>query len=304
MSDKTGAGIELSQLRLLQLIFETKNLTRAGERAGLTQSAVSHALKKLRHSFNDSLVIRQGNKLVLTPRAESLRGPLQRWLNDFERTILVQEQFEPHHSDHTFHVATSDLVEQVLAPSLIQHFGTIAPNVQLIFSKLNKLDLASQIDSGEVDFAISVMDSKHPSLMVTTLYRDDFVSATQSQHPYLASSGDIENFCYYPHLLVGTGHDKRGTLDDVLEENGFSRNIQFKVANFLSAPAIIEVSYLILTAPRKFMTAIADKFNITIFETPVTLPTYAMKLYWNVKNKDDIANRWMREQIIKVTRLE
>lgn len=296
------SDIELNQLRLLQLIFETKNLTRAGERAGLTQSAVSHTLKKLRHSFNDSLVIRQGNKLVLTPRAEALQTPLSRWLNEFERHILRQEQFEPSSSNHTFYIATSDLVEQVLAPALIKHLGQVAPNIELIFCKLDKLLLASQIDSGEVDFCISVMESNHPSLMVTTLYRDDFVSATKSGHPFLRSKADVEGFCHYPHILAGTGKDTRGMLDDALEELGLSRKVQFKVANFSSAPYILESSDGILTAPRKFMRAISDKFDISIFETPVTLPGYAMKLYWNIKNKDDPANRWLREQIVQVMR--
>lgn len=296
------SDVELNQLRLLQLIFETKNLTRAGERAGLTQSAVSHTLKKLRHSFNDSLVIRQGNKLVLTPRAEALVTPLSRWLNEFERNILRQEQFDPASSNHTFYIATSDLVEQVLAPSLIRHLTEVAPGIELIFCKLDKLVLASQLDTGEVDFSISVIESNHPALMVTTLYRDGFVSAVRKGHPFLNLSQDVEEFCRYPHVLAGTGPDTRGMLDDVLETVGLSRHVQYKVANFSSAPYIVESSDAILTAPRKFMDAVADKFEISVFDSPVKLPGYAMKLYWNVRNKDDPANCWLREQIALAAR--
>ncbi|WDE02561.1 LysR family transcriptional regulator [Thalassomonas actiniarum] len=298
------SDIELNQLRLLQLIFETKNLTRAGERAGLTQSAVSHTLKKLRHSFNDSLVIRQGNKLVLTPRAESMQTRLNRWLNDFERNILIQEEFEPLYSSRTFYIATSDLVEQVIAAPLIKHLSKVAPNIHLIFNKLDKHSLASQIESGEVDFSISVVESSHPSLMVTTLYRDDFLSATRNGHPFLGTKRDAQSFCRYPHILAGTGKDNRGMVDDVLEKMGLSRDVQFKVANFSSAPHILESSDAILTAPRKFMEVIADKFNITAFKTPVNLTSFSMKLYWHVKNKDDQSNRWLREQIVQIARGE
>lgn len=294
------SDIELSQLRLLQVIFETKNLTRAGERAGLTQSAVSHILKKLRHSFNDSLVIRQGNKLVLTPRAESIQTPLNRWLNDFERNILFQEAFEPSTSSRTFFIATSDLVEQILAPHLIRHLSEIAPNIRLIFKKLDKRGLASQIESGEVDFSISVLDSSHPSLMVRTLYRDDFVSVVRAGHPLLKTKKDTKNFCKYPHVLSGTGNDNRGMVDDALEEIGLSRDVQYKVANFSSAAYIVESSDAILTAPRKFVAIIADKFNITAFESPVELASYSMKIYWHIKNKDDQPNSWLREQIFKI----
>lgn len=294
--------IDLNQLRLLQLIFETKNLTRAGERAGLTQSAVSHALKKLRHNFNDSLVIRQGNKLVLTPRAESLQIPLSRWLNDFERNILVQEKFEPLKSSHTFFIATSDMVEQIIGPPLITHLNKVAPNVHLIFSKLDKRSFANQIESGEVDFSITIVESTHPSLMVTTLYRDDFASVVRNGHPFLKTKQDAKSFSKYPHILAGTGRDNRGMVDEALEDAGLSRDVQFKVANFASAPYIVESSDGILTAPRKFIESITSKFSITAFETPVSLTSFSMKLYWHVKNKDDQANRWFREQMVLVAR--
>lgn len=296
----TISDVELSQLRLLQIIFETKNLTQAGERAGLTQSAVSHTLKKLRHSFNDSLVIRQGNKLVLTPRAELLQTSLNRWLNDFERNILFQEAFEPSTSDRTFYIATSDLVEHMLAPHLIKHLKQVAPNIRLIFRKLDKRGLASQIESGEVDLSISVLDSSHPNLMVRTLYRDDFVSMVRTEHPLLEEKADAKVFCKYPHVLAGTGNDSRGTVDNVLEKIGLSRNVQYKVANFSSAPYIVESSDAIFTAPRKFVALIIDKFDITTFELPIELAGYAMKIYWHVKNKDDQANSWLREQVFKI----
>jgi DNA-binding transcriptional LysR family regulator len=295
------SDIELSQLRLLQIIFETKNLTQAGERAGLTQSAVSHTLKKLRHSFNDSLVIRQGNKMVLTPRAESLQTSLGRWLNDFERNILFQEVFEPLTSDRTFYIATSDLVEHILAPHLSRHFGRIAPNIRIVFRKIEKRALASQIESGEVDFAISIIDSTHPNLMVRTLYRDDFVSVVRAGHPLLNSKIKAKDFCQYPHVLASTGNDNRGMVDDALEVLGLSRVMQYKVANFSSAPYIVESSDAILTAPRTFVDLIAGKFNVSSFTPPVELESYAMKMYWHIKNKDDQANRWFREQIAEIT---
>lgn len=297
------SDIDLNQLRLLQLIFETKNLTRAGERAGLTQSAVSHTLKKLRHSFNDTLVMRQGNKLVMTPRAEALQIPLNRWLNDFERTILNHEVFDPAHSSRTFYVGTSDLVEQSLAGPLIGHLGRLAPHVHLVFSKLDKRSFASQIESGEVDFIISVADTSHPGLMVRALYQDDFVCVARRGHPFLKGPQDIQQFCRYPHILAGTGRDNRGMVDDALEVHGLHRTVQYKVANFSSAPYLVESSDCLFTGPRQFITAVAGKFDLEMFELPLCLESYTMKIYWNIRDKDDQANRWMREQITEVGRL-
>ena len=300
----TISDIELSQLRLLQLIFETRNLTRAGERAGLTQSAVSHVLKKLRLRFDDSLVIRQGNSLVLTPRAESIRIPLKRWLNDFDRNILVNEPFDPSTSERTFYIATSDLVEQMIAPRLVEELKALAPGIHLVFNKFDKRSFATEIESGDADFCITVLESTHPALMVTTLFRDDFVSVARAGHPIFAATPDAKAFCAYPHILAGTGRDIRGTVDGELEKLGLSRDVRYKVANFSSAPYLAESSDGIFTAPRRFVDTVLDKFNIVAFELPVDHPGYGMKVYWHVKNKDDQANRWLRERIFAVSNAE
>ncbi|MCF2856866.1 LysR substrate-binding domain-containing protein [Pseudoalteromonas sp. SMS1] len=158
----------------------------------------------------NGLVIRQGNQLVLTPRAEALKPQLERWLNDFEKHILFQEQFDPATSSRVFYIATSDLVEQMLAGPLLTHLSRIAPNTRVVFTKLDKRGFASQIESGEVDFSISVMESNHPSLMVTTLYRDEFVSIVRHGHPLLKSSDTVQAFCQYPHILAAQGKTLKG----------------------------------------------------------------------------------------------
>ena len=84
-------AMDLNLLRTLAAIFEARSLTIAGQRLGLSQSAVSHALRKLRHGFRDDLVVRQGNRLVLTPRGEGLAPRLARWLNELEGTIFTSD---------------------------------------------------------------------------------------------------------------------------------------------------------------------------------------------------------------------
>ena len=114
--------IDLNLLKLLDVIFETRNLTRTGERLGLTQSAVSHSLKKLRDAFDDPLVIRQGNRLILTAKGESIEGPIKSWLNDFEHSILNTEDFEPLTSTRNFVITTTDLTEQLHFTRVIKRF--------------------------------------------------------------------------------------------------------------------------------------------------------------------------------------
>ncbi|MCF2856867.1 hypothetical protein L1286_05255 [Pseudoalteromonas sp. SMS1] len=90
-------------------------------------------------------------------------------------------------------------------------------------------------------------------------------------------------------------------VDDALADAGLARIVQYKVANFSSAPYIVEDSDAIFTAPRKFIHAVTSRFNVTEFETPCAIKGYAMKLYWNIRNKDDQAINWLKTQIVSVT---
>ncbi|AOT07070.1 hypothetical protein [Pseudoalteromonas luteoviolacea] len=91
-------------------------------------------------------------------------------------------------------------------------------------------------------------------------------------------------------------------VDDALNALGLSRTVQYKVANFLTAPYIVEKSDAIFTAPRRFINAISQQFQISQFETPVPMESYAMRLYWHIKNKDEQVIKWFREQLVAVAR--
>ena len=297
-------SLDLNLLRLLHAIFESRNLTRTGERLGLTQSAVSHALKKLRYSFDDPLVIRQGNELVLTPKAEGLQIPLARWLNDFEKNIFNQIEFDPSTSEKTFHISTTDQFEQIIVPKIVKALKKQAPHIHLYFSKWDVGRFAQQIESGEIDFAVGVATLDQPNLMVTSLYSETFASMARTRHPYFKSAMTAKAFAGYPHILVSTGFGGKGVVDWALEELKLSRDILYKVANFSSAPYIVEVSDVILTAPRKFIETIGSRHKVKIFEPPVNLNPFKLKMFWHVKNQTDAANKWLRDLIVHISRGE
>lgn len=298
-------NVDLNLLKLLDSIFETLNLTRVGETTGLTQSAVSHALKKLRVSFDDPLVIRNGNKLQLTTKGEQLKIPIRRWLNAFEQTILNIEEFDPATSTRSFTISTTDLSEQLQIPKLVQALSKVAPQIKLHIFKWDAYRVLDQLENGEMDFILGVRTSNRPNLMQSVMYQETFNSMVRKNHPILKNLSNkskctVSEFTKYPHVLVSTGLGGPGVVDTALEEKGFKRDVRYRLSNFSSAPYLIENSDSILTAPRKFNEFVAKKFNVKLFETPIHLNPYQLKLLWHVKDNNDKGSMWMREQIRKV----
>ena len=293
-------NLNLEYLRLLNSVLETKSTTLSAKELGVTQSAVSHGLKKLRETLNDEIVFRQGNSLQLTNKAESIKRPLKKWLEQLE-DILVTEEFDPTKSEKVFYVATTDIIEQLYAPQLIKLFQKEAPNIQLRFIRWEYERVEGQLLSSSIDLAIGVRTFDSPNIMQRVLYEENFVSMARQNHPIFSqnSSIDLESFLLYPHVMTGPG-DGKGAIDKYLESLNRKRRLLYTVNSFASAPSLIESTDCLLTAPRKFSELIKKRHRIKLFETPISMKNFTLKAFWSKASQNEESNKWFRNQLYKV----
>ncbi len=293
-------SMDLNLLRVLGMIFETRSLTVTARRLGLTQSAISHSLRKLRYSFEDELVVRNGQRLILTPRAERLTAPLASWLNDLERTLFRPDRFDPAISDRSFYVAATDQFALAGIPGILSELKKRAPRVRLIVRNWNIQSFQRELEQREIDFAVGVSMVPVPGVKEEVLYRESFASMVRKNHPYLKTAGTAEDFVRWPHLLATFGPPgEKGVIDRVLAERGLSREIQYRFASFAVAPAMVECTDAIFTAPKRFIEVAAKKHRVAVFQPPVKAPTFDQKLFWHLRNHSDQGNIWLRELICK-----
>ncbi|MBW2507992.1 MAG: LysR family transcriptional regulator [Deltaproteobacteria bacterium] len=304
-------GIDLNLLVALDALTRERSVTKAAARAGVTQSAMSHTLRRLRELLGDPLLVRGRGGMLLTPRAEALTVPLRSGLLSLARTLAEPQAFKPEGTSRSFRIVSPDLFDALVLPTLLQRLGREAPSVDLAVVPSPKR-LTDSLETGEIDLAIHpvLLDPKpfdlgtqvDAELQSRTLFRDGFRCFVRSGHP-LASKRrfTVEAYAGLDHVLVSPGGEGPGLVDRVLSERGLERRIALRVPHFATALEVVRQSDLVLSGPSSLKKhAIAS--TLVSRPVPVDVPEHAITMIWHPRFGEDPAHRWLRDLMVAVTR--
>jgi DNA-binding transcriptional LysR family regulator len=309
-AEETLHRIDLNLLVALDALARERSVTKAAQRAGVTQSAMSHTLRRLRELFGDPLLVRGRGGMVLTPRAEALTIPLRSGLVSLARTLAEPQPFAPEHATRTFRIVSPDLFDALVLPTLLQRLGQQAPAIDLAVVPMPKR-LADSLETGDVDLAIyPVLLDPHPfdlgtqvdaELQTRTLFRDSFRCFVRSEHPVLASRRFTLNaYTRLNHILVSPGGEGPGVVDRILDARGLQRRIALRVPHFATALEVLAQSDLVLTAPSS-LSQCATASTLASRPVPLDIPEHAITMIWHPRFTEDPAHRWLRELMVDAT---
>jgi DNA-binding transcriptional LysR family regulator len=302
--------IDLNLLVALDALTRERSVTKAAERAGVTQSAMSHTLRRLRDLFDDPLLVRGRGGMVLTPRAEALTIPLRSGLVTLARTVAEPEVFAPEHASRTFRIVSPDLFDALVLPTLLQRVGRQAPSIDLAVVPMPKR-LTDSLETGDVDLAIYpvLLDPKpfdfgtqvDAELQTRTLFRDTFRCFLRADHPALAARRlTLKAFTRLNHILVSPGGEGPGVVDRVLQTQGLQRRIALRVPHFASALEVVAQSDLVLTAPSS-LSQCSTASTLASRSAPIEIPEHAITMIWHPRFTEDPPHRWFRELMLDAT---
>ena len=302
--------IDLNLLVALDALTRERSVTKAAERAGVTQSAMSHTLRRLRDLFDDPLLVRGRRGMVLTPRAEALAIPLRSGLVTLARTVAEPEVFAPEHACRTFRIVSPDLFDALVLPTLLQRVGRQAPSIDLAVVPMPKR-LTDSLETGDVDLAIYpvLLDPKpfdfgtqvDAELQTRTLFRDTFRCFLRADHPALAARRlTLKAFARLNHILVSPAGEGPGVVDRVLQTQGLQRRIALRVPHFASALEVVAQSDLILTAPSS-LGQCSTASTLASRSAPIEIPEHAITMIWHPRFTEDPPHRWFRELMLDAT---
>jgi DNA-binding transcriptional LysR family regulator len=214
--------MDLNLLKVFNAVFEDRNLVLAGQRLNLSQSAVSHALRRLRDLVADDLFLRTGKGLVPTARATDMAPALRDALRSIEATLGV-EPFSPTHSTRRFTIAANDHVTAVIVAPLSLDLGRTAPGVDLVIRPSTRLDLAEQIDLGRIDLAIGIFSAVPSRLSACTLMAQGEVILMRKGHPASRRKLGLGDLANYPLVTISVGGQEEGAVDGFIVERGLAR---------------------------------------------------------------------------------
>lgn len=293
--------LDLNLVTALDALLAERHVTRAAHRLGITQSAASHALARLRDALGDPLLVRgPAGTMVATPLAQRIAPQLRKVLDDLAG-ILRGEAFDPATARRTFQLGGGDYVELVLLPRLCARLERDAPGIDVwvkTFEDWGDRELAS----GALDAVLSPPTGKQrPSGMYEkTLLSEAFTCVMRAKHPLASSRLTLARYCDARHLMVAPRGTPGSFVDDALAAAGKTRRIAMAVPHFLVVPYVIAKTDLLATLAVRIAEVFASTLDLAIAPPPFEVPRFQMALAWHERNHQDPAQRWFRELIREV----
>jgi LysR family nod box-dependent transcriptional activator len=290
---------DLNLLVALDALLTERNVTHAGQRLGLSQPAMSGILGRLRHVFNDELLVRVGRRYDLTSLAEELVGPVRECVQEVQNVINVRQTFDPATEERSFRISASDYVCFLLLPALLKKLAIIGPRISCHFTGLDP-QVGERLASGQLDFAIlpAGLENTMPS---EALFSDQWTCAVWSGHPSVGDTLTEEQFFRLGHLSYNmsnpAGTDTGTVADPHLSQR---RRIVASTESFALAPFMLRGTELITLVHRRIAEQVRHAADIRLLDPPVELPPVDEVIVWNPRFSVDPAYLWMRRLIKEI----
>ncbi|MBT2772363.1 LysR family transcriptional regulator [Halomonas sp. ISL-60] len=288
------ANIDLNLLVVFDLLYQEQNTQRVALRLGITQPAVSHALKRLRLLLGDELFERTSQGLQPTPRASQLHPGIADALARVNDTLNLRDDFNPAQSERTFNLNMTDIGEIVFLPRLLQHFSQTAPGISLHTARSHNNELKYEMEEGQIDLAVGLIPQLGAGFYQQRLFVQRYVCLMRHDHPLATGEFGIKEFCSAHHAVVvaqGTGH---GVVEEQLANAGIKRPVRLTLPHFAAVPFIVSSSDLVVTVTNKLAEATCERFGLTVREHPLALSEIPINLLWHRRFHQDPGNRWLR----------
>ncbi len=283
---------DLNLLVTLDVVLAEGSVTRAARRLGLSPSAMSRSLARLRETTGDPLLVRAGRGLVPTPRALELREVVGRLVQDAEAVLRPAEAPDLTRLERTFTLRTSEGFVENFGPELIRRVGVEAPHVRLRFVQKPDKD-AVPLREGSVDLETGVVEpTTGPELRARALFRDRIVGVVRAAHPLAGGRITRARYLASRHVAVTREGTRQWPVDDALDQLGLERRVVTVVAGFATAVGLARASDLVASVPERHTANLREGMHT--FPLPMTTPEFAVSLLWHPRLDADPAHRWLR----------
>ena len=295
-------NIDLRLLAVIRELQRTGSVSHTAENLGLSQSAVSMTLARLRKHFGDPLFVRTSSGMASTPYAAELIGDLNRAAEILEMALDRRSHFDPATSERMFHLCSTDIAQFTMLPQLVKRLAISAPSVRIDLSNLAE-DTTRLLETGEVDLAIGLIPPMGAGFCQQRLFSSHFVCVARADHPRIRLGMTREQFVTESHLSVTTAGTGYHTLERTLESLNIQRRIGMRVPSFLGIAAVICVTDFLAIVPAS-MGRLLSESNVRVFDLPFALPGYDVTQNWHERYTLDPGMQWFRGLVRSVFREE
>ena len=292
---------DLNLLVALDALLTERNVTRAGNRLNLSQSAMSGALARLRHHFRDELLVPIGRQMMLTPVAEGLVEPVRDILLRVRGTLGSKPGFEPSTATRHLSLAVSDYVTEILMADVLRRARCEAPNITFELRPVGRR-ASEDLESGELDFLISPEGYVSTAQPTEVLFEDTFTCVVWAGNTSIGRSLTLDEYLNLGHVVVNVGGaEPLSNYDEqFLRRSNLRRRVEISVPAFSLAPQLVVGTDRATTITTRLAARYADILPLKLLVLPVAIPPMVEVLQWHKVHEYDPAHHWFRRLLKEV----
>ncbi|MET2826820.1 LysR family transcriptional regulator [Mesorhizobium shangrilense] len=296
------ADVDLNLLVALDILLAEGSVTGAARRLGLSTSAMSRTLTRLRSAIRDPLLVRAGRGLVPTPRAAELRDRVHELTRDVRAVLRPQiNDADMAGLELTFVIRASEAFLEFLSGLVVAAVTRAAPRVRLRFVSKPDKD-ARPLREGLIDLEIGLLGTSAPEIRTQFLFYDRYVGVVRIGHPLLVGAGVTpERYAACNHVVASREGKVTEPIDDALEALGLGRKIMVIVPGYPDAMRIASQSELVAVVPLSCVGHAATA-GLESFDLPIPMPEFKISAMWHPRTDADPAHRWLRDTVMSVCR--
>ena len=285
--------VDLNLLIALNVLLEERSVVAAAKRLGLSQSAMSRSLARLRQQTGDPLLVRAGRSLIPSPRALEIRDQVSQLVQGVEGVLRPVEALDLSQLERTFVLRVSDGFVENFGVTLMQRIKADANKVRIRFMpKLTKDSIQLREQGVDLDIGVLGVETS-PEIRMKALFQDRFVGVISPSHPLIKQQINASNFAAAQHVLVSKQGGERGPVDEALAALNLNRDIAVFTGGFAASLALVKGGELVASVPAKHTQNL--RLGLHSFELPFDVPSMQVSMFWHPRMDGDQAHKWLRD---------
>jgi DNA-binding transcriptional LysR family regulator len=289
--------LDVRLLRMFELIYDTRSVTRAAEQMGQKQPTVSIWLGKLRCQLADPLFVRTSTGMQPTPRADALIATARAVLQSLREISNSRAVFDPSTATCQFRICMADSSHLCLLPQLLAQVRAVAPRVRLVAARIDG-ETAQALESGTADLALGYVPWLESGFYQQRLFPQDWVCLVNARHPRIRDTLSLQAYRDQDHVAV-TGGTGAQLLEEAMSRQGVQRRVVLELPGFLGLSGIVSATDLIATLPRQIGQTLGSQPGVKVLDCPLDVPAVDIKQHWHARNHQDPRSRWLRGMVAK-----
>jgi DNA-binding transcriptional LysR family regulator len=296
--------VDLYLLRVLCTLVAERSVSRTAVKLNQSQPAVSSALKRLRDTFHDPLLVREGAAMVPTERALQLRESARAALGEIDRMLADPERFDPASSQQTFHIASPDYLAMGFLAGAVEQMRAEAPRARLVVHPLGPdYDYERALAQGELDVVIGNWPTPPERLHLSLLLEDEIVCVVSVRHALAKKGFTPEQYLAAAHIVPAPySMSQRGVVETHLASQRLTRDARIVLPYFEIAPYLLVNTDLVFTTARHFAQHFAQILPLAVVAAPFDFPPMRFYQLWHERAQHQASHRWLRELLSRSAR--